>query len=374
MSASSGRSCCGAFVTAWLAVQREAKVNSVEAAQYLAVADVGLADQMAGPYRHLLIMTKRPLTPQRSAQLAKWAVAWGQEPAYFPGAFEQFPFSQCRVKEMTPEQFVAGVNNAALLPRGVRINFAPCPDDRPFVVDLAFGIPRQFWSLTIISLALVVVLSIFAWPTISQQERPSGGRFAAQVTYFSLLGAGFMLIEVALIQKLILYLGYPVLSLSVILFALLLGGSLGSLHSQRWETETLPRRLPWAGAVVIAWGAVLLVVIPGIMSATLQLNIEVRSLLTMALLLPLAWSLGILFPSGLRLLSRQSPGTVPWMWGVNGLTSVSGSVVAMIVAKFWGFSAVLVLGLVCYALVVGLVKVGWAFGRGSGESRVASGE
>ena len=350
-----------AFTTAWLAVQREAKVDPVQAAAYLAVVDVGLAQSIAGPYRHLLIMTKRPLTRERSAELAKSAVAWGQEPAFFPGAFEQFPFAATRQKAMTPEEFVTRVNNAAAFPPGLRVNFAPCPDDRPFVVDLTFGIPSQFWSLALAALLLVAVLSFLAWPTIRAHGGSSARAFAAQVVYFSLLGAGFMLIEVALIQKLILYLGYPVLSLSVILFALLLGGSLGSLYSQRWEAAVLPRRLPWAGGMAVAWGVILLAVIPSVMSGTLRLGIEVRSLLTMVMLLPLAGCLGVMFPSGLRLLSRQGPGAVPWMWGVNGLTSVAGSVLAMILAKFWGFSAVLLLGLGLYALVVVLIKLGWAF-------------
>jgi hypothetical protein len=333
----------------------------VEAAKHLAVVDVGEAKMIAGPYRHLLIMTKRPLTPERSAQLAKAALVWGQEPAYFPGAVAQFPFAEASRQAMTPMEFVEGVNRAAHAEPGQEMNFAPCPDDRPFVVDLSFGVPPGLGSLAGAALALVVVLSAWAWPTIRRHEGASAGGFTAQIAYFSLLGAGFMLIEVSLIQKLILYLGYPVLSLSVILFALLLGGGLGSLYSQRWATESLPRRLPWAGALIVGWGLVLFRVIPGIMSVTLRLDIELRSLLTMALLLPLAFCLGIMFPSGLRLLAQRSPGTVPWMWGVNGLTSVAGSVLGMIVAKFWGFSGVLLLGLGCYVLVVGLVKVGWAF-------------
>ena len=351
-----------AFVTAWAAVQHEAKVNSVEAAKYLAVVDVGEAKAVAGPYRHLLLMTRQPLTPERSAQLAKEALAWGQEPAYFPGALEQFPFSEAGKQAMTPADFVDGVNRAADTGGGwMPLNFGPCPDDKPFVVDLTFGPPPGLWGLAVLSLALVVVLSAGAWPTIRRSGEVTRGSFAAQMAYFSLLGAGFMLIEVALIQKLILYLGYPVLSLSVILFALLLGRSLGSLFSQRWGTAGLPRLLPGAGALAVAWGLVLYAVIPGIMLATLRLNIEARSLLTMALLLPLAFCLGVMFPSGLRLLSGSSPGTVPWMWGVNGLTSVAGSVLAMIVAKAWGFSTVLLLGLACYVLVIALVKTGWAF-------------
>jgi hypothetical protein len=214
--------------------------------------------------------------------------------------------------------------------------------------------------LAVCALAAVLVLSLAAWPGL-REEGHAPCAFASQVTYFSLLGAGFMLVEVSLIQKLILYLGYPVLSLSVILFALLLGGSLGSLHSQGWSAGDLARRLPWVAGAVVAYGAVLLAVIPSLMRGTLFLGIELRSLFTMAALLPLAGAMGMLFPSGLRLLAARSPHAVPWMWGVNGLTSVAGSVFAMILAKFYGFSVVLLLGLGLYVLVAILVRAGWAF-------------
>ncbi|HEY3398186.1 MAG TPA: hypothetical protein VGM19_11080 [Armatimonadota bacterium] len=356
-----------AFATAWLAVQQQAHVSSMEAARHLIVVDRGAGDPRQGPYVHLLIMTKQPLTPERSRELATSAIAQGQEPVFFPGVFEQVPFRGVTTQEQTPLQFQSRLNRAMGAKPGQGWNFAPCPDDRPFVVDLSFGVPPQLWTLTATAAGLVLVLSLLAWPSLRRSTADSAPRFAAQVVYFSLLGAGFMLIEVALIQKLILYLGYPVLSLSVILFALLLGSSLGSLFSQRWATSHLPRRLPWVGAAVAAWGVVLWLLIPALTAFTLHYNIGWRSVLTMALLLPLAWWLGILFPSGLRLLCTRNADAVPWMWGVNGLTSVAGSVLAMIAAKFWGFSAVLLLGLAIYLLVSALILTGAPFGRTGGE-------
>jgi hypothetical protein len=325
------------------------------------VVDVGNTGMVLAPYQHLLIMTRQALTPQRAQELAKYAIACGQTPVFFPGAYETPPFTELTRQPLTAAQFVAGVNQ--MRPGGMPWDFLPCTDDRPFVVDLTFGVQPQFWALAWVTALLVLLLSVGAWPVVRRGQRDlTGGAFAGQVVYFSLLGAGFMLIEVALIQKLILYLGYPVLSLSVILFALLLGGSLGSLRSQRWPLESLERRLPLAGAGVVLYGLVIARIIPLLMAHTLLLDIQLRSVITMALVLPLAWFLGMLFPSGMRLMARQNPRAVPWMWGVNGLSSVSGSVLAMILAKLWGFSHVFLLGLGLYVLVGVLALTGLAFG------------
>ena len=360
-----------AMLTAWAAVQHETGEDSRTAARHLAVVDWSTAGLRMGPYRHLLIMTRQPLAPARAAELAKLAIATGQEPAFFPGAYEQAPFNEMTQRALTPRQFVDGFN--AMTPNDTPLNFLPCPDDRPFVVDLSFGIPPQFWALAWVTAALLVVLSIAAWPGVRRRGEVTGGAFAGQITYFSLLGAGFMLLEVSLIQKLILYLGYPVLALSVILFALLLGGSLGSLYSQRGDLAEAARRLPRAGLGAAAVGVVLLAVIPSFMRATLFLNIETRSLITMALVFPLAWFLGMLFPSGLRLMAEINPRAVPWMWGVNGLASVSGSVLAMVLAKLWGFSGVFLAGVGLYLLVVALAKSGVAFGVSESAGQRVSG-
>jgi hypothetical protein len=358
-----------ALLTARAAVQHETGKDELAAARHLAVADWSPLGADPGPYRHLLLMTRDPLTPERSAELAKLAIACGQEPVFFPGAFEQEPLAALTRSPLTAEQFVARLNR--LRPGQMAWNVRPCTDDRPFVVDISFAVPGQFWALLIVTATLVVALSVAAWPDLRRRQPGLLARlFAGQVTYFALLGAGFMLVEVALIQKLILYLGYPVLSLSVILFALLLGGGLGSLYSQRWAPEQLRRHLTRAGAGAVAYGLFLYAAAPPLTRGTLFLDIQLRTLVTMALVLPLAWFMGMLFPSGMRLMAGENPRAVPWMWGVNGISSVTGSVLAMILAKYWGFSNVLLLGLILYALVVALTRSSWAWRSGQGSEAI----
>ena len=52
--------------------------------------------------------------------------------------------------------------------------------------------------------------------------------------YFLFIGAGYILIEVALIQKFVLFLGHPIYALTVVIFSLLVSSGLGSYFSRDW--------------------------------------------------------------------------------------------------------------------------------------------
>ena len=82
--------------------------------------------------------------------------------------------------------------------------------------------------LTLMGISALLVLLFILGPLVASGERPGPG-WAAWLVYFSALGAGFMLLEVALLQRFVLLLGHPVYSLTVTLFSLLLGTGLGSL-------------------------------------------------------------------------------------------------------------------------------------------------
>ena len=69
-----------------------------------------------------------------------------------------------------------------------------------------------------------------------------GAGWPAWLAYFGALGAGFMLLEVALLQQFVLLLGHPVYSLTVTLFSLLLGTGIGSLHQPAHRADARRRR------------------------------------------------------------------------------------------------------------------------------------
>src|SRR5262249_48422777 len=161
------------------------------------------------------------------------------------------------------------------------------------------------------------------------------------LVYFGALGAGFMLIEVSVLQRFVLLLGHPVYSLTVTLFSLLLGTGLGSAWSRRLS-ET---RLEQSGAIAILAVAALGVVVVGVVTPLINWAIpfsrSVGVILAVVLLVPIGVLLGIPMPTGLRLLRARAPQMLSWAWGINGALSVLGATLAIFVAMNWGFRATL---------------------------------
>jgi predicted membrane-bound spermidine synthase len=171
-----------------------------------------------------------------------------------------------------------------------------------------------------------------------------------RLAYFACLGAGFILVEVALVQKCILFLGHPVYALTVVLFSLLAASALGSGLTGRLPDELLRPRLPWIlGGTALLVGAAALLLSP-IFYALVDLARPLRIAITVLLLAPLGIAMGMPLPTGIRILARESPEIIPWAWGVNGAASVMGSVAALVVALLAGFNQALLLGAVFYLL------------------------
>ncbi len=307
---------------------------------------------LLGPYRHLLVISRNAIAPEVAAHFAKHTIALHLDPAYAPGAYVPAPFARlAEDPAIPPRQFVDGFNRQRVAYGYSTVNIMPCTDDNPFVIDLTFGVPAQFTRFLTGALSLAVLVSVVLLVLAVRDRRcqAGAGQLAAAILYFMLLGIGFMLVEISLIQKLVLYLGYPVLSLSTLLFAVLISGALGSLFTQRWPAERLAKVVMMAAAGIILYGLSSQYLYPTIVGATLACDIRWRCLITMVMLFPLGFCLGMPFPSGLRVVGSWGQNLVPWLWGINGLTSVVGSVAAMSLAKLWGFSNVQMVGWALYA-------------------------
>jgi len=169
------------------------------------------------------------------------------------------------------------------------------------------------------------------------------------LVYFAGLGVGFILIEIALLQRFNLYLGQPVYTYAVILAGLLIFTGIGSFVSERFEADPkviLTRIIPLILGVMI-FTAILL---PFVFDATLQLPLVARICIAMVLVAPLGIVLGMPFPIGLRMIGKESQALAPWAWGVNGFFTVIGSVSAIILGMAFGFTAVLVTAALVYSL------------------------
>jgi hypothetical protein len=173
-------------------------------------------------------------------------------------------------------------------------------------------------------------------------SEPSGRSRWTGLTYFALIGLAFLLVEIPLIQHFILFLGQPAYALTAVLFTLLSSSGLGSQSAMR-----IPLR--WALLALVALVLSLPALLPHLFALTLAWPLEWRLGLTVVMLAPVGFLMGIPFPCGIHELETEASSLIPWVWGVNGAASVVASALTALLALSFGFRWVLIGGAVCYA-------------------------
>ncbi len=204
----------------------------------------------------------------------------------------------------------------------------------------------------------VLVLLFIIGPLVLVRGRALAtglGTKLSYLLYFACLGAGFIIVEVAMIQKFILFLGHPVYALAVVLFSVLAFSALGSYLSGRIREERMTAALTKLLVVVVALVFVYIIALPPIFYGLVHLAREVRILIAVVLMAPLAMVMGMPMPIGIRMLTRSAPEIIPWAWGVNGATSVMGSVAALVIAILSGFNQALMIGAGLYIVAMFLI-------------------
>jgi len=207
--------------------------------------------------------------------------------------------------------------------------------------------------ILVMSVAFSVVLIIF--PLFGFQRAGLQTKWKWHyIFYFAALGLGFIFLEICYIQKFILFLGYPTLSLTVLLFALLTFSGVGAYLSGRLPLA--PRSLiliAFCLLAVVALGYI--VVLPPIFDFFLGASKLVRIAVSVALLFPLGLLLGVFFPTGVKIIAAADKRFVPWAWGINGCASVIGTVLSIIIAMTYGFGTVTVLAVIIYMVGVSMM-------------------
>jgi len=165
------------------------------------------------------------------------------------------------------------------------------------------------------------------------------------LAYFLCLGLGFLLVEVALAQKLILLLDQPVVALAIVLFSLLTFSGVGSLTAPRWP---LPLALAVLSILILAYPTLIDILARRILFWPSSMRLLAASLS----LAPLGLLMGVPFARGLAILERLEPRMLPWAWAINGSASVISPVLAVLVALSFGFTAVMLVGAIMYALAL----------------------
>ncbi|MBN2147037.1 MAG: hypothetical protein JW726_06595 [Anaerolineales bacterium] len=236
---------------------------------------------------------------------------------------------------------------------------------------LPFGGGGYLVILALLLLAILLACSLVLLPVVlwklhvRKQPGTSSPFLLRNLVYFGLLGFAFLFVEVPLLQRFILYLGNPAYAVTTVLFSLLFFSGWGSRWSERVNLE-------FSLGALVALILLMPLLLPFLFSWTLGLPLLARLMVTVLVLSPLGFLMGIPFPAGLRLLTSAQAQTaiseneaaprtdIPWIWAVNGAASVVSPILAALLALTYGFSVVLRVGALCYA--VALITV-WMFLR-----------
>jgi hypothetical protein len=222
-------------------------------------------------------------------------------------------------------------------------------DDSPFYFARE-PVPQQMIILLVTVLGISAGLSVLlAW-----NAKKKGARMDATSGFYILfavfIGLGFMILEVTFIQRFLLLLGTPIMSLTVILFSILLSSAIGAYLSGRLFSGR-PYRAVFVSVPILA-GVILFhfTFLQGIIDSSISMELSSRVALTVGLLFPAGLLMGFQFPSLISMASSmKNRDSTTLLWGVNTVASIIGTVLAATLAMVIGFSGNLLFGLGTYA-------------------------
>ncbi len=215
------------------------------------------------------------------------------------------------------------------------------------------AVPLLFGLLAVSLIATAVMIGLPRVLLGSRLPREKGVlRF---LWYFLLIGAGYILIQVALVQKFVLFLGHPTYALTVIIFSMLLSSGIGSWFSRRvvaGSDARLERVLAGVAAVV----ALLALTVSGVLGAGVGLPLALKFAISVLLIAPAGFLMGMPFPTGLARLEARHSESVRWAWSLNAAASVLGSVSAIVLAIYLGLREAMLIGAAMYVGALATVR------------------
>ena len=352
-----------------VAVAMEAlhRLGVANPARNFIVASEGSLDEDGIPV--VVLAKKTPFTPAEEDAVASHCDRYSDlDPLYLPSSPGPNPFSEL-IASNDPHAFA----------RNYAYNVSPVSDNAPFFFFTLK--PGQIWgerslrhgidwkvNLGVLVLLLVLVISLVAvllFLVLPLMLR--GGRVRQSplpLLYFIAVGLGYILVEIAFIQRFVLFLGHPTYALTVVIFLLMVSSGAGSLCSRRWLPRT---EMGWIPLLLLLSTLLLyLFFLPERLAALVGMDFEYRLIVSGLFLIPLGFLMGMPFPTGLRALAASpareftvgqaaADNAVEWAWAMNAAASVLGSVLAMVIAIQFGLTVTLACGAVAYLLALSVM-------------------
>ena len=310
-----------------------------------------------------VLISRKPFSGEDVSRAREIVHDAQMEAMYLPGDPTANPFGELATSS-DPEAFF----------RGYRYDVSPVSDDRPFFFytvqprdlwdfvanantasadyKINRAVPLLFGLIGISLAATALVLVLPRWLLGSRLPKQKG--VIAFLWYFLCLGAGYILIQVALIQHFVLLLGHPTYALTVIVFSMLVSSGLGSYFSRRLLGEGDNRLIGALFAIALLIGLLAIVARP-IVASVAAWPLAAKVILTMLSIAPAGFLMGMPFPTGLRRLERRHSPSVRWAWSLNAAASVLGSAGAIFLTIYLGLRATLLIGGMLYLCASGVI-------------------
>jgi hypothetical protein len=305
-------------------------------------------------------------TDTEVARVVANAKVHGYHVAYAPGLPVHPDYTVYRRVLLSPDSDA----EIAALDTETGLRFDVVTDDRPFYLDLfdngrylsgdfwlglARGTlkPAEIYHLFRCAVVILVGLAAFTLslaPLLLGKRPTSRSRAGTYLGYFLCLGAGFMFLEIGIMQKGSLLFGNPGLTIALVLGGIILFAGIGSLISNWSFRHGLTVRT--AAALVVVYLAALVVMLNPVLEAVIGWSFFARILILCLIIAPGGIVMGHLFPQGLALARREDPTLVPWAWAANGAMSAFVAGLAPLVAQAFGFQVLLIIAGVLYAAVM----------------------
>lgn len=254
-----------------------------------------------------------------------------------------------------------------------KFNIEPSTDDKPYfaqflkwktlpemvsLIDsgglflLESGYLILMASLVQAIIASVVLIAIPLW--LWKKKLATSTKIDKRgLSYFFCLGLAFLFVEIAFIQRFVLILHHPIFAIATVLCTFLISAGLGSYFSNRLANQQLTKlSIFWPVAVLSLLCLSYILGFEWISYLLLQQGDVSRYVLSVLLIAPLGFCMGMPFPLGLMQLSRTLPALIPWAWGINGCASVISAILAVIIAMEFGFSGLITVAVLLYCFSV----------------------
>lgn len=334
------------------------------------------------PARHLvmirswnnatLLATRQPLTEPQIDAIRRFCRERSFDFCWLPG-LQEAEANQYTVLDH-PFYFEAAQallsSNSAQFHEDYLFNVRPATDDSPYFFQFfkwralprlleGMGtewVPFVEWGYlallaTLVQSLLFGIVLILAPLLLRQPHAPAAPQKKTVFVYFGALGFAYMFLEIALIQKFMLFLAYPMYAVGVVLAGLLIFSGAGALWAGS-NSSPAKKQVALAVAGIVFLSGCYLLFLPDLFTLAAAWTDPAKIALSVILLAPLAFCMGVPFPAGLQAVSRRTPDLVPWIWAVNACTSTIAASLALLIAIHLGFRAVVILAAAMYLIAV----------------------